>query len=105
MRTTIIPAALALLVLICTGCGSKNVVLPGSTAPIYSVSCDNNINVCYEGAQTLCNGPYELESAPAAGVAAKKITPGSFGWVETDGSENELGGGDGGRYSIRIRCK
>jgi len=99
MRISIL-AVLALGLLLCAGCGSRAVSLPGE-APVYTISCDNSLDDCYKGATMLCNGPYEPVAEPLPG---KKAAPGSFGWVDTSGEQQDLGSG-GGKYSIRIRCK
>ncbi len=93
---------LSTILLLCAGCGSNKVVMPGDYSPVYTVSCDDNPNDCLVGAQVLCNGPYELESRPDEG---KKAKTGGFGWVDTDGTQSDMGGGAGGKYSIRIRCR
>ena len=86
--------------LLCAGCGTRTVSLPGE-APVYTIGCDNNPDDCHAGATMLCNGPYESVTEPLPG---KKATLGSFGWVDTSGEQQDIGSG-GGRYSIRIRCK
>jgi len=91
---------LTLSLLLCAGCGTSKLSLPGE-APVYTISCDRSLDDCHAGAQTLCNGPYELTTGPAAG---KQAAPGSFGWVDASGAQQDAGSG-GGKYSIRIRCK
>jgi len=91
---------LAFGLLLCAGC-AKKVSLPGET-PVYTVSCDNSLDDCHVGARTLCNGAYQLETGSA--TDDKKTTPGSFGWVDTAGQQQDSGS-SGGKYSIRIRCK
>ena len=100
MRIYFILAVLALGLLLCAGCGTKAMSLPGET-PVYTISCDNTPDDCFVGAKTLCNGPYESVTEPLPG---KKAAPGSFGWVDSSGEQQDLGSG-GGKYSIRIRCK
>ena len=100
MRMYFILAVPALGVLLCAGCGTREISLPGDTA-VYTISCDNTLDDCYAGAKTLCNGPYAPVAEPLPG---KKAAPGSFGWVDSAGEQQDLGSG-GGRYSIRIRCK
>ena len=100
MRMYSILAASALGVLLCAGCGARTVSLPGER-PVYTISCDNSLDDCHAGAKTLCNGPYEGVSEILPG---KKAAPGSFGWVDNAGEQQDLGSG-GGKYSIRIRCK
>ena len=87
--------------LLCAGCGKDVVSLPGET-PVYTVSCDNTLDDCLAGAQTLCGGPYE----PVSGLVAdgKLPAPGSIGWVDMEGRQ-QAAGGSGGKYSIRIRCR
>jgi len=92
---------LAFGLLLCAGCAKGGVSLPGDT-PVYTVSCDNSLDDCHTGARTLCNGPYDLESGTV--TDGKKTAPGSFGWVDTAGQQQDSGS-SGGRYSIRIRCK
>ena len=82
------------------GCGGRHVSMPGET-PVYTISCDNSLEDCYSGAQQLCGGAYELETAPLTG---KPSAAGSFGWVDTKGDQHDMGG-VGGKHSIRIRCK
>jgi hypothetical protein len=91
---------LTLGLLLCAGCGTNKVSLPGE-APVYTISCDHSPDDCHAGAQTLCNGPYESVTATAPG---KKTAPGSFGWVDTAGDQQDSGS-SGGKYTIRIRCK
>ena len=100
MRIYAMLAIPALGALLCAGCGKREISLPGDT-PVYTISCDNTPDDCYAGAKTLCNGPYEPVTAPLPG---KKAAPGSFGWVDSSGAQQDLGSG-GGKYSIRIRCK
>ncbi|MCL1985012.1 MAG: hypothetical protein FWG59_00995 [Betaproteobacteria bacterium] len=100
MRIYSLLTVLAFSLLLCAGCGKREISLPGDT-PVYTVSCDNTLDDCYTGAKMLCNGPYELASTPLPG---KKATLGSFGWVDSSGEQQDLGSG-GGRFSIRIRCK
>ena len=100
MRLYSMLAVLAFGLLFCGGCGKARVSLPGET-PVYTISCDNTLDDCYVGAQTLCNGPYEHATALPD---EKKTAPGSFGWVDAAGQQQDAGSG-GGRYSIRIRCK
>jgi hypothetical protein len=88
--------------LLCTGCGTGGVTLPGET-PVYTISCDHSLDDCYAGAQTLCGGPYEPASGPASD-GRKMAAPGSFGWVDSAGNQHDAGGSSG-KYSIRIRCK
>jgi len=92
---------LALGLLLCAGCAKGKISMPGDT-PVYTVSSDNSLDDCHTGAQTLCNGPYELESGSV--TDSKKTAPGSFGWVDVAGQQQDSGS-SGGRYSIRIRCK
>jgi hypothetical protein len=91
----------ALGLLLCAGCGTSKVTLPGET-PVYTISCDRSLDDCHAGAQTLCNGPYEPVAESFA--PGKKTAPGSFGWVDTSGEQQDSGSGSG-KYSIRIRCK
>ena len=91
---------LTLGLLLCAGCGTSKVAMPGET-PVYTISCDRSPDDCYAGAQTLCNGPYEPVTLTAPN---KKTAPSSFGWVDTSGEQQDAGSG-GGRYTIRIRCK
>jgi hypothetical protein len=91
---------LALGLLLCAGCGKRAISLPGD-APVYTISCDNSLDDCHAGAKMLCNGPYE---PVAKSLPDKKTAPGSFGWVDMAGDQQDLGG-SGGKYSIRIRCK
>jgi hypothetical protein len=91
---------LALGLLLCAGCGTRAVSLPGEM-PVYTISCDNSLDDCYAGAKMLCNGAYEPITEPLQG---KQAAPGSFGWVDTSGGQQDIGSG-GGKYSIRIRCK
>jgi hypothetical protein len=100
MRTLLLVAIPALPLLMCAGCGSGKISLPGD-APVYTISCDNDPGDCYAGAQTLCGGAYEAAGGERRGEDGRA---GNFGWVGTDGSQLEAGSG-GGRYSIRIRCK
>ena len=58
MRIYAVLVILALGLLLCAGCGKREISLPGDT-PVYTISCDNTLDDCYAGAQTLCNGPYE----------------------------------------------
>ena len=100
MRMYAILAVLALGALLCAGCGTRAVSLPGDT-PVYTISCDTHPDDCYAGAKTLCNGSYEAVTEPLPG---KNVAPGSFGWVDSSGEQQDIGSG-GGKYSIRIRCK
>ena len=92
---------LALGLLLCAGCGQSKVSLPGE-APVYTISCDHSLDDCHAGAQTLCNGSYEPVTASSA--PNKKTAPGSFGWVDASGAQQDSGS-SGGKYSIRVRCK
>ena len=92
---------LAFGLLLCAGCMKGGVSLPGDT-PVYTVSCDNSLDDCHVGARTLCNGPYAIEAGSASD--GQKTAPGSFGWVDTSGQQQDAGSSSG-RYSIRIRCK
>jgi hypothetical protein len=87
--------------LLCAGCAKKGVSLPGET-PVYTISCDNTLDDCHVGARTLCNGPYTLETGSE--TQDKKTAPGSFGWVDAAGQQQDAGT-SGGKYAIRIRCK
>ena len=100
MRLYVILAVLALGLPLCVGCGSKAISLPGEM-PVYTISCDHTLDDCHAGARSLCNGPYEQTIEPVLG---KKTAPGSFGWVDSAGEQQDLGSG-GGKYSLRIRCK
>ena len=91
----------ALGLLLCAGCGTSKVAVPGET-PVYTISCDRSPDDCHTGAQTLCNGPYEI--ATGSDSPDKKTVPGSFGWVDTSGAQQDSGSG-GGKYTLRIRCK
>ena len=93
--------ALTLGLLLCAGCGTRKISLPGE-APVYTISCDRSLDDCHAGAQTLCNGPYEPVAGPSA--PSRNTAPGSFGWVDVSGTQQDAGSG-GGKYSIRIRCK
>ena len=88
------------LLLLCSACGSKNISMPGEK-PVYTVTCDNKPEDCHAGAQSLCGGPYTPETRS---TWAKQRAADSFGWVEPNGEQAEIGSG-GGRYSIRIRCE
>ena len=101
MRLYSILAVLMFGLLSCAGCGTAKVSLPGET-PVYTISCDNSPDDCYVGAQTLCNGPYEFVTGILPGES--RAAPGSFGWVDPSGQQQDIGG-SGGRYSIRIRCR
>ena len=92
---------LAFGLLLCAGCLKGGVSLPGDT-PVYAISCDNNLDDCHAGARTLCNGSYELETGSVS--EGKKTAPGSFGWVDATGQQQDAGS-SGGKYSLRIRCK
>ena len=100
MRIYSMLTILALGFLLCAGCGKREVSLPNDT-PVYTISCDNTLDDCYEGAKTLCNGSYE---SVAESLPGKKTSLGRFGWVDSSGEQQDLGSG-GGKYSIRIRCK
>ena len=100
MRISIL-TVLAFGLLLCAGCGKNEVVLPGDTSAMYTISCDNTLDDCHAGARTLCNGPYESVTEALPG---KKSAPASFGWVDSEGEQQDLGSG-GGKFSIRIRCK
>ena len=93
-------AILAFSLMLCAGCAKGGLSLPGET-PVYTVSCDNSLDDCHTGAYLLCNGPYEIEAEPLS--HGRKAVPGSFGWVDTAGQQQDVG--NSGKYSIRIRCK
>ena len=92
---------LALGLPLCAGCGSGKVSLPGES-PVYTISCDRSLDDCHAGAQTLCNGSYEPVAESSA--PGKQTAPGSFGWVDASGEQQDSGN-SGGKYSIRIRCR
>ena len=100
MRTAMLMIP-ALGLLLCAGCGSRQISMPGE-APMYTITCDHSLDDCHAGAHQLCNGPYE----PVTGSSepGRKTAPGSFGWVDASGAQQESGS-SGGKYSIRIRCK